>query len=265
MKKEKIAVILVLFAVLILPLTGCLQSDDEADPVKEYDKMKVVLSDESGDVIFRWKKYDYEDTNFELFRVENGTDTAYDVLIVGTFHKTDGTTFKFLKRFSGFPANRSGYLSIFPEQTYVNVSFRIKLTPHVGDTPLEFVHAKTDMLFTASAYPADIYFTRQSPAILAHHLSFRFVSESERLINYSAKIAVLDNRGEVFKVFDSGGILFQGSDWKTKVIMYPEVDWADDYVLPDNLTGDLYAVTAFEQVSWDDGIYVYGEYHYPNE
>ena len=249
--RKRIALLLaaaILFSVL---LSGCSEVKDE-DPVKNYDCETVVRYGDAGDVVIKQKTYYYDGGNVELVRVENRSGSAFSMILTASYYYDDGRRiFISKKAIDGIPADFTGYFLFDPGYEYSKCELEATLTPWKGETPRENLRLGTDIEFWVNAGD-DTWFHPNSTEMYTTYQMLFNVKSKDRDILVRGNLILLDSDGEVYTIYQVAKTVLTNSKGIEKIISFYDVPWSDDYVLPENLQGELHGLAAFDEVTYFD-------------
>lgn len=259
--KKYISLILAGITALSL-FTSCGKGETkENDTFFDYDNESVVsVEGESSDIHVKEKKYDYEDANVELLRVESRTEKNYTIKITAHFIDEGGNEIKSeYKTFEGFPAGYENYFLFQPRVKYDKFIYEITTKEFNGETYAEYVvQSDTYTPVRASAVTidenAELY---ENEDEYRTQLDVKFPLEcnypDNSCLRYSADFILFNCNGEIFWIddsFQSGDISSDVSIWNGPVhrVKHMYDTFWNEYKLPEELEKNTTGIVAVKFV-----------------
>ena len=266
----------------ILFLVGCADNPAEntsmlvySDQIESYDTESMVIPEtnsreETSSTVqgeethdgfaVKYKKYNHQGNNIVILHAENKTDMHYTVTINGRYLNADGSVKQTeSKMFEGFAAGFSNYFIFNPDIPFDDFDYTMEFemysdTPASAYTKVKGVELNLTKWRGHEGELEQFYVGVFSYFCISH-------SHANRLY-YGAHFLVLDKNDEIFFVDtqlmqsdiqplkEGASELTQGT---LRFMFYDKnVLWADvdQYVLPDELNGELTGIVAFDWIGY---------------
>lgn len=274
-----------LVLLLALLLVGCAEEQqptvslpDYSDPIASYDTESYLNpdhesskeetsvggeSDQNGFSV-KFKKYEYKENDLVIMLVENKTEKHYSITINGNYLNDDGSVMQTeTKSFEGFAAGFSNYFIFSPGTQFDNFDYTMDFQPFEEDPASKYM--------VMSGVTLDCRKWRGIEGELPDYYvgvstNFHIAHTYNASLYFGADFLVLDKNDNIFFV-DQQLVqkdispLKEGQDIKTRsterFMFYDEnVLWenVDEYVLPDELNGEITGIVAFKWIDYQGKI-----------
>lgn len=270
-----------LVLLLALLLVGCVEEQqptvslpDYSDPIASYDTESYLNPDHEGSMeetsvggesnqngfSVKYKKYEYQGNDLVIILVENKTEKHYSVTVNGYYLNDDGSVMQTeTKSFEGFAAGFSNYFIFSPGTQFDNFDYTMDFQLFEEDPAAKYM-VMSGVTLDCRKWRGiegelpDYYVGVSSNFYIAHTYNAS--------LYFGADFLVLDKNDNIFFV-DQQLVqkdispLKEGQDIKARsterFMFYDEnVLWenVDEYVLPDELNGEITGIVAFKWIDY---------------
>ena len=248
-------VIVVLLLCLAFSASGCRQKAKEIndeDPITEYDDVdKITVDALRGTITVKKKQLKYNELDVVILRIENQTENDCDLTIEGVYKNTEGESIKGESyEFKGLCSGDSNYAVFYPAISFSDFSYKINVQKNeTASYSKDIKFGTTASAAAPSPPPPDL------PAYLADTVGIPTVRlqsnySGAQPLHISAKIVIFDNKGEILEI-DNNYSGAAKSGFIDRPVPVNGDKNGDDYILPDNLTGELKVIIAITEITED--------------
>lgn len=245
-------VIVVLLLCLAFSAYGCRQKAKEIndeDPITEYDDVDEIPVDAlRGTITVKKKQLKYNELDVVILRIENQTEYDCNLTIDGNYKNTEGESIKGESyEFKGLCSGDSNYAVFYPAISFSDFSYKINVQKSEAGSYSKYLKfGATGSAVAPAAPPPDL------PAYLADTVGMPTVRlqsnySGTQQLYISAKIVIFDNKGEIVEI-DNNYSGKATSGWIDRGIPIKCNKKGDEYILPDNLTGELAVIVALIEI-----------------
>lgn len=285
---KKYLLLFLVFAINLLILSGCKTDEnnyseisytDITQVIDEYDSESRIVIDtenndnssentgdyseahgsenvsdivnENGSFIVKDKKYTYKGKDLVILNVENQTSKNYTVTITGYYYDGNGKELKSeTHSFKGFASGYTNYFLFAPDLNFENFKYTLNAVEYDGKCFAENITSSFSELREQRWPIAQItgdHFT-EYPMITAH---LRHHNGNDKEVSISALTVVFDKHGNIFHIEAEGIISVSPNEYasSTSTIYYELTE--DEMTWPDELNGDVKALTIICDISED--------------